>query len=300
MEREPSYLRLFRTGELQRRARALDQRARNCDLCPHRCRVDRTAEEVGFCRTPAEPVVSSYTPHFGEEPPLVGNRGSGTIFFTNCNLRCAYCQNCDISQFGAGSRVSVQRLAEMMLELQDAGCHNVNVVSPSHQVHAIVAALAVAADHGLRIPLVYNTGGYDAVETLRELHGIVDIYMPDVKYADDETGRLLSAVPDYATIVRRAVTEMHAQVGDLRMDERGIAYQGLLVRHLVLPNGLAGSESVMQFLAGLSRDTYVNVMDQYRPLHLAREHPELRRRVLPHEYREAVRAARNAGLRRAQ
>ncbi len=244
--------------------------------------------------------MSSYTPHFGEEAPLVGTHGSGTVFFTNCNLRCAYCQNCDISQFGQGTRVSVERLAEMMLELQDAGCHNVNVVSPSHQVHAIVAAVAIAAEHGLRIPLVYNTSGYDAVETLRELNGIVDIYMPDVKYADDETGKLLSGVPDYADVVRRAVTEMHAQVGDLRTDENGIARRGLLVRHLVLPNSMAGSESVMRFLSSLSRDTFVNIMDQYRPMHTARDHPVLRRRILPHEYRKAMQAARNAGLRRTQ
>jgi putative pyruvate formate lyase activating enzyme len=166
-------------------------------------------------------------------------------------------------------------------------------------VHAVVAALAVAAAHGLRLPLVYNTGGYDAVETLRELHSIVDIYMPDVKYADDETGKLLSGVPDYATVARRAVAEMHAQVGDLRTDENGVAFQGLLVRHLVLPNDIAGSEEVMRFLASLSRDTYVNVMGQYRPMHMARDYPELRRRILPHEYRQAVQAARNAGLRHA-
>lgn len=294
----PSYLELFASGELRRRAERARAMLAPCELCPRRCRVDRLAGELGACRTGPEAVVAGYGLHFGEERCLVGVGGSGAIFLTGCNLACVFCQNHDISQGGRGVEVSPEALASMMCALQAQGCRNINFVSPSHQVAAILAGVALAADRGLRLPLVYNTGGYDRVETLSLLDGIFDIYMPDCKYADNEIGGELSGVRDYAERNRAAVAEMHRQVGDLACDERGIAGRGLLVRHLVLPNDRAGSAAVMQFLAALSRDTYVNVMAQYRPCHRAAESPEVNRPVTRGEYDRAVQSARAAGLHR--
>lgn len=235
----------------------------------------------------------------GEEDPLRGYRGSGTIFFSWCNLRCIYCQNYDISQLGRGRPTSPEGLAAMMLELQSEGCHNINLVSPTHVVPQILAAVLLAARDGLRVPLVYNSGGYDATETLRLLDGVIDIYMPDMKYADSDVGQRLSGVPDYPDVNRHAVSEMHRQVGDLILDSRGIAERGMLIRHLVLPNGLAGSGDTVRFVAQeISSNTYLNLMGQYRPCYRAGEYPELNRRITPDEYHEVVMVARRAGLER--
>jgi putative pyruvate formate lyase activating enzyme len=240
--------------------------------------------------------VSSAGPHYGEESPLVGRGGSGTLFFAWCNLRCRYCQNASISQLGEGTPLSPEQLASLMLDLQDRGCHNINLVSPSHVVPQILVATLIAAQAGLRLPLVYNTGGYDSLETLALLDGVVDIYMPDMKYADAAIGERYSEVADYPRINQAAVREMHRQVGDLVLDERGVAQRGLLVRHLVLPEGLAGTAEIVRFLAGLSTDTYLNVMDQYRACYQADTLPPLDRRITPEEYQEAVRLANEAGL----
>jgi putative pyruvate formate lyase activating enzyme len=290
----PPYLALHESGELAERARRSQALLRRCVTCPRNCRVDRTAGELGVCRVGAAAQVASYGPHFGEEAPLVGRGGSGTIFFAGCNLGCIFCQNFDISQPARHHgewEVEPEQIAEMMLSLQAGGCENINLVSPSHVVPQILAAIALAAAGGLRLPLVYNSGGYDAVHTLRLLEGVMDIYMPDMKYSDDRVGEPLSGVGDYVARNRAAVLEMHRQVGDLELDEKGVARRGLLVRHLVLPDGLAGTAEVASFLADeVSRDTYINVMDQYRAAIL--------RPPTPAEYREAVDQVLAAGLRR--
>jgi putative pyruvate formate lyase activating enzyme len=302
---EPAYLKLLRSGELRRRAELALARLEACDLCARECDVNRrlSAEKAG-CHTGDRALVSSYGPHFGEEEPLVGassgggRGGSGTIFFTWCNLRCQFCQNYDISQGGSGHEVEPEELARMMLSLQDQGCHNVNFVSPSHVVPQILVALLIAAGAGLRLPLVYNSGGYDSLETLKLLDGVVDIYMPDMKYADADVGRRFSKVANYPAVNQAAVKEMHRQVGDLTMDDRGVARRGLLVRHLVLPEGLAGTAKVVRFLRDeISPNTYINVMAQYRPCYRARELPPLDRPISSDEYTEALRLAEEAGLR---
>ncbi len=290
----PGYLSL----NLPERVEAARERMRDCDLCGRGCHVNRY-EEMGSCRTGTRAVVSSYGPHFGEEDPLRGFHGSGTIFFAWCNLNCQYCQNYEISQLGHGREVEPEQLAAMMLDLQERGCHNINLVSPTHVLAPILEALAIAAGGGLSLPLVWNTGGYDSLSGLALLDGVVDIYMPDIKYADAEIGYRYSRVRDYPRVNQAAVKEMHRQVGDLVLDERGVARRGLLVRHLVLPGGLAGTEPVARFLAEeVSRDTYINIMDQYRPCYRAHDHPPLNRSITPDEYREAMEAARAAGLHR--
>jgi len=274
------------------------QRESACDLCARYCRVDRS-ERHGACRTGTKARVASYGPHHGEEEPLRGWRGSGTIFFTWCNLRCQYCQNSDISQGPAGREIESDELAAIMLTLQESGCHNINFVSPSHVVAEILEALVIAAGHGLRIPLVYNTGGYDSPEALTLLDGVVDIYMPDMKYADRLVARRLSKIGNYPEVNKTAIREMHRQVGDLKQDSRGIAQRGLLIRHLVLPEGLAGTEEIVRFLAEeISTNTYLNLMDQYRPSFKAHEYPPLNRRLTSDEYREALKMAQEAGLTR--
>jgi putative pyruvate formate lyase activating enzyme len=296
---EPAYLELLRSGELEHRAEQARARLEACELCARACGANRLAGATGAgCRTSERAIVSSYAPHFGEEDPLVGTGGSGTIFFAWCNLRCQFCQNAEISQLGQGREVTAEQLAKMMLYLQDAGCHNINVVSPSHVVPQILSALVVAAEAGLRLPLVYNTGGYDALETLALLDGVVDIYMPDMKYSDPAVGQRYSKAANYPAVNRAAVAEMHRQVGDLRMDARGVAQRGLLVRHLVLPEGLAGTPEVVRFLRDeVSPDTYINVMAQYRPCHKAYYLPPLDRRITDAEHSEALRMAEAAGLR---
>jgi putative pyruvate formate lyase activating enzyme len=296
---EPAYLELLRRGELAGRAAEAFRRLEACDICPRACRVNRRRGELGVCHTGEGARVSSSGPHYGEEDPLRGQRGSGTIFFSRCNLHCGYCQNYQISQADDGEEAEPGELASIMLQLQAAGCHNINLVSPSHVVPQILAAVLAAAQGGLRLPLVYNTGGYDALPTLKLLDGVVDIYMPDMKYADAAVAERYSEAPDYPEVNRAAVREMHRQVGDLQIDANGLAVRGLLVRHLVLPGDLAGTAGFARFLAGeISRATYVNLMDQYRPAYRAADYPELNRRVTRAEYRSAVRRTLEAGLSR--
>jgi len=295
----PAYLELLRSGELRQRAELALARLEACDLCARECGVNRRlgAEKAG-CRTGNRALVSSYGPHFGEESPLVGRGGSGTIFFTGCNLRCQFCQNYDISQGGNGRQVEPDELARMMLSLQEQGCHNINLVSPSHVAPQILAGLLIATEAGLRLPLVYNTGGYDSLATLKLLDGVVDIYMPDMKYADADVARRFSQVSNYPAVNQAAVKEMHRQVGDLTLDEWGVARRGLLVRHLVLPEGLAGTAEIVRFLRDqVSPQTYINVMAQYRPCYRARELPPLDRPIASDEYAAALRLAEEAGLR---
>jgi putative pyruvate formate lyase activating enzyme len=296
---EPAYLPLLHSGELKRRVAEAYARLEACDICARECGVNRRLSTEGAaCRTGERAIVSSYGPHFGEENPLVGRGGSGTIFFSWCNLRCQYCQNYEISQVGMGQQVEPEDLANMMLSLQSQGCHNINFVSPSHVVPQILAGLLIAAEAGLRLPLVYNTGGYDSLKTLALLDGVVDIYMPDAKYADPGVARRYSKIRDYPAANQAALKEMHRQVGDLTMDDRGVAQQGLLVRHLVLPNDLAGTAEIVRFLRDeISPNTYINVMAQYRPCYRAHELPPLDRSITNQEYAEAVRLAQEAGLR---
>lgn len=295
---EPVYLKLLCSGELTERVNIAYQHLNDCDLCGWECRIDRR-ERTGACKTGVEAVVASYGPHHGEEDPLRGWGGSGTIFFAWCNLRCQFCQNYDISQLGHGQAVDLERLATMMLELQERGCHNINFVSPSHVVAQILAATLIAAQAGLRLPLVYNTGGYDSPAALALLDGVIDIYMPDVKYADERIAKKHSKIPNYPTVNQAALKEMHRQVGDLVLDEHGVARRGLLVRHLVMPNGLAGTAEIARFLAQeVSPDTYINVMSQYRPCYKAGQYPELNRLPTRQELEEAHQVARAAGLHR--
>lgn len=270
-----------------------------CTLCPRECGVNRLEGQRGFCRVGARAMVSSVGPHFGEEAPLVGRNGSGTIFFSGCNLGCLFCQNYDISHLVAGEEVSEEDLVRHMLFLQSLGCHNINLVTPTHVVPQILGALAEARREGVDLPVVYNCGGYESVETLRLLDGAVQIYMPDFKYGHNAAGKKYSCVDDYFDRAREALVEMHRQVGDLVLDEQGIAQSGLLIRHLVLPEGLAGTEKVMEFIATeLSPDSYVNVMDQYHPQYRAGEFPELDRRITFEEYRQAIDFAKRYGITR--
>jgi putative pyruvate formate lyase activating enzyme len=296
----PAYLRLLESGELARRVDQAYRHLEDCDLCARYCRVNRRVTTEGaVCRTGERAVVASYGAHHGEEDPLRGRRGSGTIFFSWCNLRCVFCQNWDISQKGIGRETEPAGIADMMLDLERQGCHNINLVSPSHVVAQIIAAVHDAARRGLRLPLVYNTGGYDSPEALALLDGVVDIYMPDMKYGDSSLARKYSKVRDYVAANQAAVREMHRQVGDLVLDEHGIALRGLLVRHLVLPDGVAGTDQVLAFLANeISRNTYLNLMDQYRPCYRVDEYPELDRPITADEYRDALAAAARLGLAR--
>jgi putative pyruvate formate lyase activating enzyme len=297
---EAAYRALLASGELDRRAAEAWRRLESCDLCARYCRVNRLRTLKGAaCHTGSRAVVHGYGPHHGEEDPLRGSGGSGTIFFSWCNLRCVFCQNWEISQKGIGRETEPEELARMMLELQAMGCHNINLVSPSHVVAQILAALTIAARRGLVLPVVYNTGGYDSPEALRLLDGVVDIYMPDMKYGDSDTAHRYSHVRDYWEVNRAAVKEMHRQVGDLVLDSHGIARRGLLVRHLVLPGDLANTHTVLRFLAEeVSRATYLNVMDQYHPCYRSDEYPELGRRVTPAEYGDALETASRFGLNR--
>ncbi len=296
----PAYLALLETDELERRAASAHEMLRDCVLCGRHCHVDRLGSTAGAaCRTGERAVVSGHHPHHGEEDVLRGWKGSGTIFFSWCNLRCVNCQNWEISQQGVGREVDRVELAERMLDLQELGCHNVNLVSPSHVVAQVLDALVLAARRGLSIPLVWNSGGYDSQEALALLDGVVDIYMPDMKWGDSAAGRLYSRVRNYASVNRAAVKEMHRQVGDLTLDASGLARRGLLVRHLVLPGGAANTGRVLKFLAQeISKETWVNLMDQYRPAYLAAEHPPLDRSLAAVEYERALKIAGRLGLHR--
>jgi len=296
---EPAYLRAFRKGLFPERIKKALKILESCTLCPRDCRVNRVKGEKGVCRAGFLPEVSSYSPHFGEESPLVGHHGSGTIFLTHCNLRCLFCQNYSISHQGDGREVTFERLARMMLELQKIGCHNINFVTPTHYVPQILKALSLAIANGLSIPLVYNTGGYDAVASLELLDGIFDIYMPDFKFGAPDPAKKFCQAYDYPDLARQAIKEMHRQVGDLSMDQDGIARHGLLLRHLVLPSKLAGTRAVMHFLAAeISRNTYVNIMDQYYPCGDIPPGSPLERGTSAEEFEEALRIAGQEGLTR--
>jgi putative pyruvate formate lyase activating enzyme len=298
-EFEPAYLQAYRSGLLRRTLAEACARMASCTLCPRMCRVDRLSGETGACRTGRRALVSSFNAHFGEEAPLVGANGSGTIFFTHCNLLCLFCQNFEISHEGIGEDVSDEQLAGIMLALQRQGCHNINFVTPSHVVPQILAALELAVPAGLKVPLVYNSGGYDRIETLGLLDGVIDIYMPDFKFWDADVARSACNAPDYPETARQALLEMHRQVGDLELDDRGIARRGLLVRHLVMPGGLAGTREVMRFIAqNISPRTYVNVMSQYRPCGRAHEVSGIEAALSVDEYRRAVREAIAEGITR--
>lgn len=298
MSEYPSYIELYKTGELDARIRALYERMSPCRICPHECRVDRLSGEKGFCRVASRPIIASYGPHFGEERPLVGSSGSGTIFFTYCNMACVYCQNWEISHLGEGEEISVEDLAKIMIILQMWGCHNINLVTPTHQIAFIVEALKIAIEKGLTLPLVYNCGGYESVETLQLLEGIVDIYMPDIKYMDPQVALKLSKVKDYPEKVKLAVKEMHRQVGDLVI-EKGVAKRGLIIRHLVLPDDLSQTEEVIKFVATeISPNTYFNLMDQYRPCGDAWKYPPLDRKITREEWNRALNLAMKYGLKR--
>lgn len=294
-----SYIELYKSGELSKRI----ERARNilteCHLCPRNCKVNRMHDERGMCQVGRLPVVSSFGPHFGEEAPLVGQYGSGTIFFTSCNLSCIFCQNWEISHIRQGEEISIETLAKIMIHLQSLGCHNINFVTPTHFVTQILEALPLAIDLGLSVPLIYNSGGYDSVDTLKLLDGVFDIYMPDFKYWDEEVAERLSKAKEYPQVARAAIKEMHRQVGDLVIDDQGVAQRGLLVRHLVLPQGLSGSRQIMRFLAQeISPNTYVNLMDQYRPCGEAWQYPPISRRLSRAEYQQALSEARAEGIHR--
>jgi len=295
---EPSYLALHRSGELAARGRAAMATLTACRLCPRGCKIDRTGTARGVCRMGSNPVVASWNAHHWEEPPISGTGGSGTIFFSGCTGLCRFCQNYPISQYRYGNEVSCARLGEMMLELQRRGCHNINFVTPTHFAAQILVAADHAARRGLRIPLVYNTSGYETLETLRLLEGVVDIWLPDAKYADDAVARRISGFPDYVAHNRAALKEIFRQVGDaLLLDDAGIARRGMIIRHLVLPNGLAGTAEVLRWIAAeLSPRVHISLMDQYFPAYKVVDDPVLGRKITPEEYDAALEAFEAAGL----
>ncbi|UCD11981.1 MAG: radical SAM protein [Nitrospinaceae bacterium] len=296
---EPAYMKLFRTGELYQRSREAVRTLDRCRVCPRDCDVDRLADETALCKTGRHAIVSSHFPHFGEEDCLKGTRGSGTIFFSMCNLRCVFCQNLDISQKVDGTETPPEGLALLMMDLQNRGCHNINFVTPEHVVPQILEALPMAVQMGLRLPLVYNTGAYDSLESLRLMDGVVDIYMPDFKYWDAGLAEKYLKARDYPEVAKRAIREMHRQVGDLVIDETGLAQRGLLVRHLLMPGEAADFNSIIEFIVReISPHTHVNIMDQYRPAGKvgATRYPEINRRISIEELKRVYTAARTLGL----
>lgn len=293
---KPGYIRLFHEGVLASIASELEKTYHCCTLCPHQCGVDRIAGKAGICATGSDAAVASFGPHFGEEPPLTGFMGSGTVFFSGCNLKCIYCQNYDISQLRHGTMVTKEQLAGIMLSLQARGCHNINFVTPTHVIPSIVGALVIAVERGLSLPLVYNSSGYDSVETLKKVEGIFDIYMPDFKYACEKTGVELSGIKHYPDVAEKAITEMYRQVGDLIIDEQGIAVRGLIVRHLILPGHTDESEKIIDFIAGLSAGTYLNLMCQYHPEFKVFDIPGMNRRISEAEYAQVLKYAYSKGL----
>lgn len=297
-EFEPAYLKLYHTGELKKRANELWSMLENCQLCPRNCKVNRIKGETGVCKATAELKISSYNPHFGEERPLVGTHGSGTIFFTNCGLRCVFCINWEISIEGIGRKISIEELARIMLHLQEIGCHNINVVTPTHYIPHIIKALDFAAGKGLKIPLVYNTCGWERLEILKLLDGIVDIYLPDFKYYDPEMAKKYSHGAEvYPEYTKNALLEMHRQVGVAKPAKNGIMYRGLMIRHLVMPNNVSGTKEVINWIANnLPKDTYLNIMAQYRPDYKALNYPRIAQTLTRKEYSDAVNYAKEVGL----
>jgi putative pyruvate formate lyase activating enzyme len=296
---KPAYIRTFEKGLLKEKIVKAYSLLKSCVLCPRKCNADRLSGEIGTCKTAKFAWISSYNPHFGEEEPLVGSHGSGTIFFTHCNLLCKFCQNFDISHHANGRQVSDDELAGIMLRLQNQGCHNINFVTPSHVVPQILSAVENAVPRGLSIPLIFNTGGYDRITTLKLLDGVIDIYMPDFKFWDSRVAEIACQAVDYPKVAQKALMEMHRQVGDLQIDDAGIARRGLLIRHLVLPNGMAGTRKIMRFIAQhISPDSYVNIMSQYRPCGRAAEVKKLDSYLLSQEYHMAVDVAKREGITR--
>jgi putative pyruvate formate lyase activating enzyme len=295
---QPAYERLENEGQLARRIEEAYALFEDCRLCPRVCGVDRKRGENGFCRGPYRPVIFSAQPHFGEEVPLVGKNGSGTIFFSNCNLRCVFCQNWPISHEGKGKVCKDEELANMMIRLQEIGCHNINLVTPTHVMPNILNATRIALKKGLHLPLVYNTSGYERLEILKILDGVVDIYLPDMKYMDaDQAEKYSSGAADYPEVTKRAIIEMNRQVGELRVDERGIATRGLIIRHLVMPNRVAGTEKLVKWIVGtLPKSTYVNIMAQYHVDYKAFNYPKIARGITVQEFLEAMDWAEQYGL----
>lgn len=296
---KPSYLRSKSTGNLKAIKNKLLLKLKNCKICPRSCSINRIKGEKGFCNTGRYAHVASKQLHFGEEPPLVGRKGSGTIFFSYCNLGCLYCQNYTISHYGQGNKASPKKLAKKMINLQNKGAHNINFVTPTHIIPQIIEALDIAVDMGLNIPLVYNSGGYDKKETLQLLNGIFDIYMPDIKYSNSPISNKYSKAKDYWSICKEALKEMQKQVGELKVDSDGIAKKGVIVRHLILPNNISGSKKIIDFiLNNISKNTYVNIMDQYYPCFKSSGYKELSRRITPSEYKNITEYAKKRGLNR--
>ena len=295
----PIYRKILEQGDFDKKLARCEDILASCVCCGWECKVNRLQHEMGVCRMSEFAHIASYGAHYGEERPISGTRGSGTVFFSGCNLRCQFCPNADISQVDSGFQVNSYQLADIFLELMQMGCHNINLVSPTHFIPQIIEAVYLAAGKGLSIPIVYNTGGYDSLEGLSLLDGIVDIYMPDMKYADSQIAKRYSRIPNYPAVNQAAVQAMHQQVGDLVLDESGIAQRGLLVRHLVLPNGLAGTQKIVEFLSNqISKNTYVNVMNQYKPMYHASQYTKINRRISALEFSQAIQLARLAGLNR--
>ena len=293
----PSYLESYRNSRLSEITAATFQMLESCSLCPRRCKVNRLKNQLGFCKTGLLPMVCSFMPHHGEEPPISGTRGSGTIFFSHCNMGCVYCQNYEFSQLGQGREVGFEELAKMMLDLQEMHCHNINLVTPTHVLPQILKALELAIPKGLKIPIVYNTGGYELADIIKLLEGIVDIYLPDMRYADSDMAVKYSAAVDYPKYNQPAVKEMQRQVGVAKMDNQGIIKSGVIIRHLVLPNNISGTEKIMQFIKEeVSEDSYISLMSQYMPYYRASEFKEVSRRLKLREYEEAKKAMQRYGL----
>jgi len=296
---KPSYL-LLERGLVEERIARLKEMMSPCTLCPRSCKAKRKEGELGYCKAPYDLYVSSFFPHFGEERPLVGSSGSGTIFLTFCNLKCAFCQNYDISMYGYGDKVTPADMAKMMLKLQKMGCHNINFVTPTHYVPHIVEAISIAVEEGLSLPIVYNCGGYESEEVIRLLEGIFDIYMPDIKFLEPSLSKRYLNAKDYPQVVTKVLKEMQRQVGDLIIDEDGIAKRGLLIRHLVMPSCTEDTKRILEFVRNeISENAFVNIMAQYRPCYRAEEFPEIARRITKEEYYFALEYARSIGLRRA-
>lgn len=296
MRKYPSYLNI-NEEQFQKRIKDAEQILESCQICPHQCGVNRIAGEKGLCRSTAQVMVSSHNAHFGEEPPISGVHGSGTIFFTNCTLSCVFCQNYSISQLGNGNPVSISQLSKMMLDLQKRGCHNINLVTPTHFVPQIIAAIGEASKGGLSVPIVYNTGGYESLATLKLLDGIVDIYMPDAKYADNAISQKYSGTKNYFPVLKDVLREMHRQVGDFKIDKNGVAVSGLLVRHLVLPHNLAGTDQILPWIAqNISKKIYINLMEQYFPTFRAADYVQLSRPITRKEYQEAKLILKQCGF----
>jgi len=297
MKNNPAYLDTFKKSKLDSKIAQTYRLLESCEICPRKCKVNRTKNEKGFCKVGLNPIVCSSMPHHGEEPPISGTKGSGTIFFSYCNMKCVYCQNYKFSQEGEGEEVSIDKLAQIMLDLQNLSCHNINLVTPTHVMPQILKALRIAIEKGLNIPLVYNTSGYELPEMIELLDEIVDIYLVDMRYADEKLSNKYSLAPAYPYFNKEAVKEMHRQVGDAKFDENDIMQRGLIVRHLVLPGNISGTEEIMQFIAnGISPDTYISLMSQYHPYHKAIEYPEISREITQEEYQEALDCMKKFGL----